>query len=711
MFKKSIVVACLSSLSMFLFCFNSSGTNDGSDEEKVVIKKVRNTLSQMHYSSKPIDDKFSKEVFKRYLDFIDPYKRFFTDSDYQEFKKHELLLDDYFNTENLEFYKLTVERLYQRIDESEKIVNQLLEKPIDFTKDDYLITDEKLRTYPKSEEEIKKEWLKFIKYQVFREIETKVAESKLDKKHKVVNQKIDIEENKISDLVADESNFLKHKDSAIIETKEYMKEYFRRTKARKKKDFLSFYINAHTESFDPHTSYMSPKEQDQFNASISGKIIGVGAKLQDKKGYPTFSELIIGGPAWKSKEIDVGDKILKVGQGNEEPVNVVGMLLDDSIQLIRGKEDTQVVLVIQKKDGTIKSVKMTREEIELEESFVKSAILQDEKNQKYGFIYLPEFYIDIENPEKGRNCASDMKKEILELKKENIKGLIIDLRGNGGGSLPKVVEIAGEFITQGPVVQVKSSDGYEKIHKDTNPGINWEGSLVVLVDEMSASASEILAAALQDYKRAVIIGSTQTYGKGTVQSVIPLDRFSLTPDKYGILKLTIQKFYRVNGSSTQIKGVVPDIILKSPYQYAEISEASQENALAWDQVEKLDYQLWNKPINYDYIKKKSQERLIKENFLNKIEEKAKWIQSISKEKQIPLNYKKYIEDSKLKVEKAKKYDKDLEYNSKFSVKQPQYENAIYKKDSVFRIKRQKWHKELKKDFYLNEALNVLKDIK
>lgn len=716
MLKKSYIIAFLVFLCIFLFCVNSF--NNKEEDEKIILRKVRNVLTQMHFSSKLIDDNFSKEVFTKYLASLDPYKRYFKQSDFDELKKHETKLDDYFNNENLDFYNFTVDRYLERIDESEKIVHSILENPIELESDEYLIMDEKKRNYASNNTNYREEWKFFLKYHILREIETMNDEKEKFRDWNVNfdHEKLDFDNFNKKGSIKNYKNirfsFEKLKDSAVSEVKEIMKDYFRRIKAKKKKDYFSSYLNSFTETFDPHTTYFSPKDARQFNSSISGKIIGVGAKLYDEKGYPTFRELIVGGPAWKSKEIEIGDKILKVGQGNNELENVVGILLEDAIQLIRGKEKSKIVLVIQKKNGTIKYISLVREQIEIEESFPRSAIIENNKGEKYGVIYLPEFYIDLDNHNSGRNCAEDFKKEILELKKENIKGLIVDLRGNGGGSLPEVVKIVGQFISKGPVVQVRYSDGNQQTYEDKDHSISYHGSLIVMVDELSASASEIFAAAIQDYKRGIIVGSSKTFGKGTVQSVMPLDQFNISSsNRYGSLKFTIQKFYRINGSSTQIKGVVPDVSLISPYQYSEISESCQKNSLPWDSIQPVNYTIWREKINYNLIKSNSEKRTKHNFFLSKIEEISKWIQSMNQEKQIPLNYKKYKKDFNLKKEIAKKYDKELEYKTELKINYPKYELLKIKNDTILQTKRKQWHNKLSKDFYLNEAISIFQNLK
>lgn len=710
MLRKSYIIGSLASLSIFLFCFNSS--SNGKEDEQTIVQQVRNTLTQMHFSSKSIDNIFSKKVFKIYLESLDPYKRYFKKSDFDEFKKYENKLDDYFKNENLNFYNLTINRYLKRIEESEKIVNSILENniEIELESDEYLIVDEKFRKYASNDSLYRDEWKKFLKHLILKEIESLSNEKKFKYK------KFTLEHNLNLDIYKKQQYSVKNfksdlKDSAVFRVKEAMKDYFRIIKAKKKKDYFSIYINSFAATFDPHTMYLSPKDLSQFNSSISGKIIGIGARLQDKKGYPVFMELIVGGPAWKSKEIEIGDKILKVGEANKKPENIVGMLLEDAIQLIRGKEKSKVVLVIQKKDGSIRYVSLFREKIEMEESFARSAIIENNKREKFGVIYLPEFYMDVDNPETGRNCSEDFKKEILELQKEDIKGLIIDLRGNGGGSLPEVVKIVGYFISKGAVVQVRRSDGYEQIYEDKDESIFYNGSMIVLVDELSASASEIFAAAIQDYQRGIILGSSKTFGKGTVQSVIPLDRFNIYSDRFGSLKLTIQKFYRINGSSTQIKGVVPDIVLASLYKYSEISESFQKNALPWDSVQPSNYKIYDKKINYDLVKFNSKKRTNNHPFLKKIEKKSKWIYLSNQEKKIPLNYKKYKANFNLKKKVAKKYNLNLYYKTHLKVTNLKHEFLKIKNDTILKSKREKWYKELEKDFYLAEAISIFRDLK
>lgn len=711
MFKKIYITTFLVLLSVFLLFFNTSITIK--NDEKIIFKKVRNMLMHMHVSLKRIDDNFSKEVFIKYLEELDPYKRYFKQSDFNDFKKYENKIDDYFMTGNFDFYILTLQRYFKRVDESEKIIYHILNNPISLDIDEYLILDEKLRRYADNDKIYYNEWKKFVKNYILMEMQA-LSERKKNKNYNL-NLKLDNLNARHNFIKlyqkCNNLSFNRLKNAAIIVVKETMKDYFRKIKARKKNDYFSIYLNAIAETFDPHTMYFSPKDAGDFHSNISGKIIGIGAKLQDIQGYPVVSEIIIGGPVSKSKDIEVGDKILKVGEDVKKLNNVVGLLLEDTIEFIRGKEESQVFLLIQKKDGRTKLVSLIREKIELDNHFIKSVILKNDKNEKFGVIYLPEFYTDLENPNNGRHCFEDFQKEVLALKKENIKGLVVDLRGNGGGSLSEVVKIVGLFIPTGPILKVSSSNGYEQIYQDRDVSVLYDGSLVVIVDEFSASASEIFAAAIQDYKRGIILGSYKTFGKGTVQSVLPLDEFGIYSDVYGFIKITVQKFYRINGSSTQIKGVIPDIVLTSPYQYLNILESNQKHALPWDSISSLHYIPWHNKINYDFIKYNSQKRIKNHPFLIKMREKAKWLHFISEDKKITLHYKKFKQKFNIRKKISEKYDRDLQYKNGLIIITPKHELLKIKKNIVLKYSREKWYNSLLQDFYINESISVLSDFK
>ena len=404
---------------------------------------------------------------------------------------------------------------------------------------------------------------------------------------------------------------------------------------------------------------------------------------------------------------------MKVAQdGDEQATSIQGMRLDDAIQLIKGPKDTKVTLNVKRKiDGSIKDIVITRDVVLLEETYARSAaVTKDGRN--YGVINLPSFYFDTENAG-GRNAATDIKQEIIRLKKQGMEGLVIDLRNNGGGSLKAVVDMAGLFIKEGPVVQVKSSDDTPDILNDEDKGILWDGPLVILVNENSASASEILAAAMQDYKRAIIIGGKQTFGKGTVQRFFPLNRWLRSNDygDIGALKVTIQKFYRVNGGSTQLEGVKSDVVVPDIYSYIDIGERDQENPLPWDRIRAATYDVWDGYIDYEKTIQNSVARISKSEQLKLINDYAKWLKERREDTEWELSYEGYKNRITSSDEETKRFDAIDDYTSNLTYSSLPYELKLFETDTVLKDKRERWHKSLAGDVYVEEALNVLQDLK
>jgi carboxyl-terminal processing protease len=444
---------------------------------------------------------------------------------------------------------------------------------------------------------------------------------------------------------------------------------------------------------------------------MSGKLEGIGARLQKKNDYITIIEIISGGPAWRSEKVEVGDVILKVKQEDEkDAVSIVGMRIDDAVKLIKGPKGTKVTLTIKNVDGTITDKVITRDVVELEETYAKSSLI-DKGNRKFGLINLPQFYFDMENY-KERNAATDVKKEILRLKEQGMEGLVLDLRDNGGGSLRTAVDIAGLFIKKGPVVQV-ASNGNKEVLEDKDSEIVWDGPLVILVNELSASASEILAAAMQDYKRAIILGSKQTYGKGTVQNVIDLNQWLRKNDlgDLGALKITSQKFYRVNGGSTQLEGVKSDVVMPDRYSYIDVGERDYDNPLPYDKIDAAKYDVWDGYIDYDETIEKSKARMAQNEQLKLIDDNARWIKERRDEKVVNLNFDKYSAEIEQRKKETERFDAIDEYDNHLTFESLPYETALMKKDTTLSEKRKRWHKNLSKDMYIEEAVHVLEDLK
>ncbi|MEP0214917.1 MAG: carboxy terminal-processing peptidase, partial [Cellulophaga sp.] len=463
-----------------------------------------------------------------------------------------------------------------------------------------------------------------------------------------------------------------------------------------------------------HTYYFAPEDKDKFDVSMSGKFEGIGARLQKKKDQVKIVEVISGGPIWRDQTIEVGDEIVKVGQKpNEEPIDITGMQLNDAIKLIKGPKGTSVYLTIKKVDGSTQVVKIMRDLVEMEESYAKSATVKKE-NHTYGVINLPKFYVDFKDYS-NRNAASDVAKEIERLKQAGMEGLVLDLRDNGGGSLRTVVEMAGLFIKDGPVVQVKSSGGTEEkvVHEDKDERIQWDGPLVLLVNELSASASEILAAAMQDYKRGVVIGSKQTFGKGTVQNLWSLSDIVRNNEHgdLGALKVTTQKFYRINGGSTQLEGVKSDVVVPDKYSYIDLGERDQQNPLAWDKISPADYNAWDGYIDYKQTIANSAKRMAENSQLKLIEENAKWLKEQQDENVVSLSYSDYKKDKEKLVEKSKHFKAIYDYKTDLTFESLKYEKDLFVKDTILKEKRERWHRDLARDVYVEEAISVLKDLK
>jgi carboxyl-terminal processing protease len=465
---------------------------------------------------------------------------------------------------------------------------------------------------------------------------------------------------------------------------------------------------------DPHSEYLPPEEKTNFDISMSGKFEGIGATLQNRNGQTKVVDIIPGSASWRQGDLEVNDIILKVGQGDAEPVDIGNMELDDAVKLIRGKKGSTVKLTVKKINGTIQVIPIVRDVVVIEETYAKSSILtSSDGGTRVGYIYLPKFYVDF-NDSNGRRCSRDVKTELQKLASENIDGVILDLRNNGGGSLSDVVDMSGLFIGSGPIVQVKTREGNIHNLDDKDTSVAYRGSMVVLVNNFSASASEILSAALQDYDRAIIMGSQSSFGKGTVQSVIDFDRYvqghqSIKP--LGAIKLTIQKFYRVNGGTTQLKGVIPDIVLPDTYAYMSVGEKESHNALPFDVIPRASYRQWSHLYNKNAVVEASRARIAGNPVFKQIDDNARRLKQRSDKSTYPLNLEAYRQYQKKVQEDADKYgkldDKKTGVKSTFLA----FDKAAAEGDTIKTKKFTKWFEALEKDLYINEAVNVIGDMK
>ena len=688
----------------FLFVFNVSSivANDikeksaDPEKDKVLILVLKNILMRGHYVSKDINDKFSEHVFNHFIESLDPSKRYFTQEDIKDFSKYKYQIDNQLLKDDLSFYNLVYSCFLERIKKAKTYYGGILAKPFDYNKDESVDLDYEKMPFAKNNIELFDYWRKQLKLQTLDRIQEENA-LEIDKFKKDKNYKT--------------KSFSVLEKEARAEVLKSMDELYMRIDELKHEDWFSSYLNAIVSGFDPHTTYMQPNVKEVFDQNISGKLEGIGARLQKKGIYTQIFELVSGGPAWKQGDLEEGDIILKVAQKGKEPLDIVGMRLDDAIKFIKGPKGTEVRLTVKKKiDGTTKEIAIIRDVVELGETFVKSSIVM-KNNKKYAIIDLPSFYIDFSD-ENYRDSAKDMEKEIERLRSEGVEGLIIDLRNNGGGSLKTAIEISGLFIDQGPIVQVKYRGENPVIKKDTDPKIQWDRALVVLVNEFSASASEIFAAAMQDYKRAIILGGNQTYGKGTVQNILPINQFYPKYDKdLGFLKMTIQKFYRINGGSTQKEGVYSDIAMPTRLSYLKNGERDLDGALGWDKVAQADYKQTNSYANFGDVVYNSKQRIASDEKFKKINDYAKWLKENQENATYSLNYQKFIKDNENKEKEAKQFSSVFEYKSDITFLSPKYEMSLIKENKDLASKRAAWHKNLTKDMYVSEALNVLSELK
>ena len=692
----------ISFLSLFLlvssisFANPTDNKNPDPEKDKVLISVLNYMLTRGHYVQKELNDEFSEMVFNNFIDGLDPSKRYFTKNDLKEFSKYKFQIDNQLKESDIAFYSLVYGRFLDKIKNAKNYYGAILKKPFNYKKDEIIDLDYKKIAYASSEKELLNFWRKQLKLQTIDRIQ----------------EQEDLDEEKFKkDKSYKKRSFSVLEKKARAEVMTSMENLYIRIDELEHRDWFSTFLNSIVAAFGPHTTYMPPNIKESFDQDMSGKLEGIGARLQKKGIYTHIVELVSGGPAWKQGELEEGDIILKVAQENKEPLDIVGMRLDDAIKFIKGPKDTKVLLTVKKKiDGTIQVITITRDIVQLDETFVKSSVVEKD-GKKYGVIDLPKFYINFDD-RNFRDSAKDMEKEIERLKEENVEGLLIDLRNNGGGSLDTAIKIAGLFVDKGPVVQIKYRNEAPIVREDIDPKIQWTGSLVLLVNELSASASEIFAAAMQDYNRAVILGGNQTYGKGTVQNILPINKFYPNYDQdLGYLKMTIQKFYRINGGSTQVEGVYSDIAMPTRFSYMKYGERDLEGALPWDKVPQASYTQVKSYSNFSDVVTTSIERINKDPKFQLIDEYAKWLKKEQDDSSYSLNYKQYQKELKQREDFAKKFKSVFKYQSGLAFNSPSYEIPLFKENIDLKEKRNAWHKNLSKDLYISEALNVLSQLK
>lgn len=702
--KKRLILTSLVITVIIVFSLTSLAQPEPS-KEQALSHLLMQSLESWHFSPRKINDEFSERAFKLYLNSIDRSKRFLTKSDIEQLKSYDHKIDDELKGASTDFLELSEDFLSKRIQEVQAFSQEILKKPFDFSVEETLETDSEKRDYADGSSELKELWRKILKYQTLMRYLDLVRTEDKDHKTKAPEKSVSLVKQPFQPKLELQAREGLSKN---------LKRDFQRMLEDTNKDLDYDYNNAITGSFDPHSEYFPPDLKDEFDIDMSGTLEGIGALLQEDGEYVKIQEIVPGSPSWRQKEPKAGDIILKVAEGNAEPVDIVNMRVTDAVKLIRGKKGTEVRLTIRKPNGQIVVIPIIRDVVVIEETFAKSAVITNKKTgRKFGYLILPAFYRDFKTNGAARNCSDDVRKELEKLKDEKVDGIIFDLRNNGGGALEDAVKISGFFIKNGPIVQVKNREAKGEVWRDVDPEVVYSGPLVVLLNSFSASASEIMAAALQDYNRAVIIGSPNTFGKGTVQTFVNLDQ--IISDKFnflkplGSLKLTIQKFYRINGESTQSKGVIADITLPDSNSYLQVGEKTLDYPLPWDTMDAVSYKKWeSQKYDFVFLKQKSTRRVQASKGFKLINDT---IARIKKEKENSLQTLKlssFLEEQETLRQESEKLKNAQTELPNLKLATPG--NPIDpKRDPEKAQKAKDWLKQLGMDVYVGEAQNILSD--
>ncbi|HUR30907.1 MAG TPA: carboxy terminal-processing peptidase [Saprospiraceae bacterium] len=692
------IIAALTGLIAYLgFAFYNKPENG--DKEKLILQAVLELMTKYHFKEVPLDDNFSNKLFDTYIDRLDGMKRFLTIGDYDLLDDYQDSLDEGLKNIDLHFFDLSYDRINKAVEKTRKWYPEILAEPFNFSIKDSIETDGEKRDWAKNDAELKEFWRAYLKYETLTRLAEKIKAQEDLKEQPEGGIK------SVSELEAE----------ARTDVKKVFDDWFDRLEKVRRSDRFEMYLNSVTNVFDPHSDYFNPKEKEDFDINMSGRLEGIGARLQMDGDFTKVVLIIPGGPAWKQKELEVDDKIFKVQQETEtEPVDVTGWLVDEVVGLIRGPKGTKVSLTVRKTDGSVREITIVRDEVILDEGFAKSAIMELEGEiGDVGYISLPKFYADFENPD-GRSCFEDVAIEVEKLMKSNVKGIILDLRNNSGGSLNDVVQMSGLFIEDGPIVQVKGRDKAPVILRDKDEQVVYTGPLIVMVNTQSASASEILAAALQDYGRAVIVGSQSTFGKGTVQRFFDLDKAVPGYDEFkplGDIKLTLQKFYRINGGSTQLKGVIPDINLPDNQQYIDSGEKELDYPMEWTEITPVEYsQDIVKLNNIDAIKRKSENRIKASPQFEKVIANALRIKEIRDETVVPLQLDEYRAMDRDREEESQAFKKAFGQIEDLKLANLSFDLPAITADSSKLGRNEAWMESLGKDIYIEETLHIMKDL-
>jgi carboxyl-terminal processing protease len=677
---------------------------EDSNKERVLKDLIfQGLISQVHYNNLPLDDNLSGKAFDLYMERLDAGKRFFMKSDIEKLSAFRNRIDDEIRGAQSELLPLAMKTWDERMKEAKTYTEEILNKPFDFTTNETIEFDPKKRDFYASKAELKEEWRKYLTYQALirfhaRQETEKKKQAEATKKGETYTAKTDAE---LEKAVRDEVS-------------KNMFNMFDRLGKMDTEDKTADYLNAILGVYEPHTEYFPPQEKENFDIEMSGRLEGIGAQLSLVDGEIKIVSIVPGSASWRQGTLKEEDIILKVAQGEEEPVSVENLPLKEAIKYIRGPKGTEVKVTVRKPDGRIVTVPIVRDVVVLEESYAKAAVLYNESTkQKTGYIYLPSFYADFSG-KGGRSSAEDVKILLNKLKKENIQSVILDLRFNGGGSLQDAIDMSGLFIKDGPVVQVRSKKGDPVVLEDRNPEIVWDGPLAIMTNEFSASASEILAAAMQDYGRAVVIGSKSSFGKGTVQRFFDLDYYlpaNLADVKpLGSVKMTIQKFYRITGKATQWKGVESDIVLPDTYSEIELGESSLDYAMAYDEIKPKTFKTWGVDLQTEILAKNSAKRLKNNEVFKLIEENAVYLKEQREKTSETLNLTKFIAEQEALEKQSEKFKNLSKVHEDLVVTPIELEDNLDGDLKTIRNESaKKWQKEVRENVYIYETSAILHD--
>ncbi len=689
-------------------------------KEDVLARILLRELERDHFAAPKLDDAFAAKVLDVYLKRLDPQKRFLLDADVAVLRDQQKEIDDQLKKGRYDISETANHLLQDRIAEVQALVEEILKQPMNFDQVDSLPAQNDKLPWCKSKEELRERWLHLLKYQVLTRLDDaqeksiKEAKGKPDSLSKSAKNSKKNGPDKTAQAVRSGRPAAADEKAARDYVARNVQRVFKRMAKDEKLDRVAVYLNAVSNVYDPHTEYFKPEVKEEFDLNMTGRLEGIGAVLKEEDGYIKVVSIVPGSASWRQKELKAEDKILKVAQFDGEPVDLMDASVNEAVKLIRGKKGTEVRLTVEKPDGQIKVIRLVRDVVIVEETYAKSAVLgQGENKPRIGYIDLPAFYHDFNNP-KGRSSSADLAKELARLKGQKISGVILDLRNNGGGALDDAVKMAGLFFKEGPVVQVRDGRDQITVLRDNDPGVTWDGPLLVMINGFSASASEIVSAALQDYRRAVIFGTDTSFGKGTVQTLVDLNAYvspsveTLKP--IGTLKVTIQMFYRVNGGSTQFRGVVPDILIPDAYARLEVGEQNLDYPLPYDSVKALPVEKGRiTAAMLTELKQKQGARLRDDSRSQRFLALQERVEKVRQRDVVPLRRADFFADQEKTRKIADEQDSLVKNINAFAV-EPVDEEAGWEKDSVVVEKVKRWRDQIHNDFYLREAVSVLGDL-